>query len=213
MPYRPYSRRENGFLLLEEMKHAKPDIRVIQQLIAEGADLDIQDATGLSSVGLAAAGNSVDILLVLAKAGADLNLTTYDGLSPLNIAANFGYHESMTVLTAAGANPNIADKDGYTPLMWAAFYGFEDNVKGLLDSGADPDALNVYKTNAATMARGSGYKNILQMILNASGGYQKAVKVQKLRDIANAVLAPKKQLITRKHILARRDRHKRPTHR
>ena len=81
--------------------------RVLDALLAAGADLDVFDAAALGYV------NQLEILLGLdPTVAAD---TTAGGVTALHLAARFGHLGATRRLLDAGADPAALDADGHTP--------------------------------------------------------------------------------------------------
>ena len=81
------------------------DLVTVNQHIAYGSDLNIQDET-FSNTPLNFAGiyGLTDIAKSLVDAGADLNLVNADNFTPLCNAAAWGHTEVVTILLDAGAD-------------------------------------------------------------------------------------------------------------
>ena len=81
------------------------NLEIVNQHIAYGSDLNLQDAT-FSNTPLNFAGiyGLTEIAEVLVDAGADLNLVNADNFTPLCNAAAWGRTEVVTILLDAGAD-------------------------------------------------------------------------------------------------------------
>ena len=81
------------------------DLNTVNQHIAYGSDLNVQDGT-FSNTPLNFAGiyGLTEIAEVLVDAGADLNLVNADNFTPLCNAAAWGHTEVVTILLDAGAD-------------------------------------------------------------------------------------------------------------
>jgi len=80
--------------------------RVLDALLAAGADLDVFDAAALGHV------NQLEILLGLDPTLA--TATTPAGTTPLHLAARFGHAGASRRLLDAGAEPDARDASGQT---------------------------------------------------------------------------------------------------
>ena len=81
------------------------DIDTVNQHIAYGSDLNVQDATfSNTSLNFAGIYGLTDIADALVDAGADLNLINDDNFTPLCNAAAWGHTNIVTILLDAGAD-------------------------------------------------------------------------------------------------------------
>ncbi len=102
--------------LLDVVHAEKVSIGQVQQLIAQGANVNAVDNTEESVLTKAImrnrAGLAPDVALIkcLIEAGADVNYTGSDGLRVLYHAILSKQPEVVRMLLAYGANPNVVDK-------------------------------------------------------------------------------------------------------
>lgn len=108
-------------------------------LIDAGADVNVQDVTGLSALHLSTA-KPVEIMQALLAAGADVTLRTQDAQTALHYAAT-GWPEFSETLLAAGAEIEARDSNGCTPLHYAAGAREADMLPVLIAAGADVRSL------------------------------------------------------------------------
>ena len=81
------------------------NIEIVNQHIAYGSDLNVQDETfSNTSLNFASIYGLTDIANVLADNGADLNLVNADNFTPLCNAAAWGHTSVVTILLDAGAD-------------------------------------------------------------------------------------------------------------
>ena len=133
--------------------------KVIQVLLAAGADVDARDKLG-GWTPLHGAANEgtwgeawnevVEVIEMLLVAGADPNARNKVGRTPLHLAADSSSLAVIAVLLDAGAEVDARDEDGRTPLhraasrttpYWAADEGARpENVDALLNAGANIEA-------------------------------------------------------------------------
>lgn len=79
------------------------DAKLLETLIARGADINAKDAHGQTALMRASHQGRVDLVRLLANHGADLNVTAKYDLSALMLAVIGGHEEIVRILTEAGA--------------------------------------------------------------------------------------------------------------
>ncbi|MDE7134730.1 MAG: ankyrin repeat domain-containing protein, partial [Rikenellaceae bacterium] len=140
-------RNEFGYTLLH-VACDKGYERIVEQLIASGANVNVRDNTGGAFSMLwrrrgetplhrAAAINSVSIVRMLIDAGAKVNCYDYYHTTPLHLAALHGNYQMVRLLVDAGAKVSVRDDDGNEPVLMAVRSGGVAIVGCLLDNGAN----------------------------------------------------------------------------
>ena len=95
-------------------------VNTVTFLIEHGANVNLQDWTGLTAVHYAVRGSQAcEILSCLMENGADVDAKTFDDCTPLMIAAEIGDTKVATFLIEHGANVDLPDKIGATALCYA----------------------------------------------------------------------------------------------
>ena len=110
---------------------------IVNAMIAEGANVNVQDQSGWAPLHLAARNGKTEAVNALLAAGAEINARDNGGQTPLHWAADDGTAEAVNALIAAGAEINARDRKGKTPLHQAALRARAEAVKALLAAGAD----------------------------------------------------------------------------
>ncbi|WP_353286446.1 ankyrin repeat domain-containing protein [Wolbachia endosymbiont (group A) of Crataerina pallida] len=92
------------------------DLSKVQDLVNQGASLDIQSEDGLTLLHFASINNRLDIAGYLIKEGVDINAKDKDGKTPLYYASRSVYHLDMVkYLISKGADIDVKDNSGRTP--------------------------------------------------------------------------------------------------
>jgi hypothetical protein len=107
------------------------EVKVIEQHIKAGSDLNAKDDYGSTPLIVAATFNKPEAARVLIEAGADMTITNPDGSNPLHIAAFFCRPEIVEYLLEAGADKSILNGTGKTALETVS--GPFEEVKPIYD--------------------------------------------------------------------------------
>jgi ankyrin repeat protein len=122
--------------------------KIVDLLIAYGAQVNAVQPDGTTALSAAASYRNTDAVRALLDAGADPNV----GDSPLVLAAMMGGDEDdpslVQLLLKHGAKVNVIGGLHETALMAAAKNGAVETVRVLLDHGADPNTKTQYGTTA-----------------------------------------------------------------
>lgn len=131
----------------------------------------IDEATGLTPLGLAAEAGQSEIVRTLLEAGAkpDHGGST----TPLDLAVASRDHDLVEILLQAGADIELALEGGHTPLMTAAETGDVMLIKRLLRAGARPRRTNEQGETAMAIARDSGFAAAAEVLRQAAGWRRK----------------------------------------
>ena len=117
------------------------DIKTVDALIKNGADVKAASRYGVTPIGLAALNGNTAILRRLLDAGADPNTATPGGETALMTASRTGNAEAVTALLDRKADVNAKDPvRSQTALMWAVTENHPDIVKLLAARGASVNA-------------------------------------------------------------------------
>lgn len=111
--------------------------RVVEQLLANGVNLDNDTQAGLLRIAID--NRDPDTSSVLIHYGADANGSDSDGISPLFAATQAASVDCARVLLKNGADANFKDNEGTTALFKAIQAGRTDIMTVLLDNGANPN--------------------------------------------------------------------------
>ena len=108
----------------------------IEDLLAKGADINVQNAEGWTPLMFAVAAAHTKLTKLLLEKGADVNIKTKKGWTPLMIAAKHNDVEMMKLLLEKGAYIHDQNEDGKTALMLAEEQDHKDAIKFLKGEGA-----------------------------------------------------------------------------
>ena len=147
-----------------EIEHLTPlhyaayrgNIKVIELLIQNSANVNALSYNGLNMLHKGAQGNSPNSIIYFNKKyKIDISSTNNDQLNALHFAAISGMDNSVIYLLHLGLDPNIQDIHGNTALHYAVKYNQIRIIKKLIQNGADKNILNKNKISPATLARES----------------------------------------------------------
>ena len=142
---------------------ARGDVDVIQQHIANGADLNEPDSRGRTALGHAANAGRLEAVTLLAKSGANVNAPSAD-VPPLVIAALQRRADIVTVLVENAADVNAKDTSGRTTLIVAAENGQKEIVDLLVAKGADVNSRDNRGTTPLTAATRGRHSEVAQLL-------------------------------------------------
>jgi ankyrin repeat protein len=118
------------------------DVAGIQELIAQGFDIDCELKYGATALMLAAARGQEEVVRLLLDAGAKVNRRNRFGASPLLEASEKSHVGVVKMLVDAGAEINLPHNNGNTTIFAATFRRDRKMIKALLELGADPELAN-----------------------------------------------------------------------
>jgi cytohesin len=143
-------------LFIEEIEKWEPNLNLVSDLIALGANVNVQDEKyGETPLHRAASRGRVEILQMLIGAGAKLNVQDKGGWTPFHWAASNGRVEVLRVLIDAGADLDLQDKEGRTALHWAAR---DWTVEPKLNVQDEDDYTPLHNVEVTRMLIGAGVK-------------------------------------------------------
>ena len=142
------------------------NLKVCQELIKQGEDINCRDHRGMTALMIAAENGRVQIVQLLVKEGANLDFTSEQlrsGYSALMIAVVEGHQEIVKLLIDAGADLNLTDIVGRTASMLAVKTGQKERLSMLMEAGAEIRG----SRNPLFIAARRGHKEITKMLVNA----------------------------------------------
>lgn len=114
----------------------------VQQLISEGADVNVRTLDGSSALLLATRANQIDIAQALIAAGANVNQKNLIHDSPYLLAGASGHNEILQQVLAHGADLKSTNRYGGTALIPACERGHVETVRLLIAAGVDLNHVN-----------------------------------------------------------------------
>src|SRR5207247_883839 len=115
------------------------NVRVMHDLIKDGADVNMSDDLLGNPLGASAASARYEAVKLLVDGGANVNAVDGQGNTPLIWSAQSGNPEVVRLLLSKGADPNASNKKlsgNFTALAIAKFKKNEEIVKVLTEAGA-----------------------------------------------------------------------------
>lgn len=150
----PDSPKDPGCFAPLHLAAAHDEVEIIRLLLLNGADENLQNASGTTPLHVAVQGGHVEVAKALVVAGADLHFC-FEGVqgSSLHLAANMGNIEVMSMLIEHGADVNdVGAYKGTSALHWAAIASEVGAVDVLAAAGAAVSADNVDGTTPLHIA-------------------------------------------------------------
>lgn len=131
----------------------------VQELLAQGVDIESHDTNGRSALLLATYHNAIDVARILIDTGANVNAMDNITDSPYLYAGAEGRLEILRMALAHGADLASVNRYGGTALIPAAHHGHVETVRELLKTGIDIDHINYL-----------GWTALLEAIILGDGG-------------------------------------------
>jgi hypothetical protein len=148
------------------------DVAAIKKLLAEGAEIDARDGSGVTALLVATHGNRVEAAKALIEAGADVNAKDKIDDSPYLYAGARGHLEILKMTLRHGADLKSTNRYGGTALIPASERGHVETVRTLIEAGTDVDHVNNLKWTALLEAiilgnGGPRHRQIVELLVKA----------------------------------------------
>ncbi|KAL2779695.1 ankyrin repeat domain-containing protein 55 [Daubentonia madagascariensis] len=147
-------------------------VDTVKLLLKMGANINMQDAYGRTSLCLATYLGWLEGCVSLLRNGAKHNIPDKNGRLPLHAATAEPDMRLLTVLLQQSnlGEINHQDNEGMTPLHWAAFHNQPQHTQMLLKKGADPTLVDKDFKTALHWAVQSGNRILCSIILSHHQG-------------------------------------------
>ena len=145
----------------------KGDVKVVRSLLDQKADVNAQQADGMTALHWAVQRDDLEMVDILIRAGADAKAVNRTGATAMYLACTNGNAAIIEKLLAAGVDANgpiTAEKE--TPLMLAAFTGNVNAVKTLLDHGAEINAQQARGQTALMWAASESHASVVKFLVD-----------------------------------------------
>ena len=130
------------------------NLRMVQSLIDNGADINVASLKGLNVLHMAAQGDSPNMLIYFKdKYGLDIYSKDNNGNTPLHWACYTCAENSINYLLSFMDDVNVQDNKGQTPLHIAIFTERIKIIKKLLHKGSDLTLKDSHGKNAIDLAK------------------------------------------------------------
>lgn len=149
------------------VKMVAEDLPKLEDLIAEGADVNETGKSGVTALVKATFLGSEEAVDLLLSAGADIDGVTSANETALVVALANKQFSLAEKFLALGADPNILNSSGWGPLAFAVSNGNWDLVELLLQKGADFDRVTQNKESLLLIALGRTQFAIAEKLLKA----------------------------------------------
>ncbi|KAF4422351.1 Ankyrin-1 [Colletotrichum fructicola] len=143
----------------------KGHIKIVDLLIANGADVNLKDPFDLTALHVAASGGYVEIVQLLLDANAEVNAMTAEYETSLGWACSNGHLKVVRLLLDWGAVMKPPGGMSVNVLQLACSYGHVEIVRLLLNKGADVNGLGEHSESPLESAAAYGDVRIVSLLL------------------------------------------------
>jgi len=141
------------------------DIANVRKYLDLGANIEVKDYRGLTSLQIACARGHLDVVRLLLERGANIEAAGESGQTSLILASMEGRLNIVKELLDRGANIEAAEnRHGSNSLQMASFRGYPIVVKELVDRGANIFAKNVAGVTARQAAERNGFLEVAEFL-------------------------------------------------
>ena len=178
------------------------DIANVRKYLDLGANIEVKDYRGLTSLQIACARGHLDVVRLLLDRGANIEAAGESGQTSLILASIEGHLDVIKELLDRGANIEaVENRHGSNSLQMASFRGYPIVVKELVDRGANIFAKNVGGVTARQAAERNGFLEVAEFLrekeqsIARRGLAEKVVKYQNLPEGKNVPTDVQKKIM------------------
>lgn len=131
---------ENKLLAAAEQE----DLEQVRVLLAQGAEIDVQDTSGRTPLFIAVQRNNLPMAELLLKAGASPNVRDITMLTPWLCAGANGFHEILKLMLGYGPDIGAVNRFGGTVLLPSSEKGYLPTVQAAIDAGVPVNHQNKF---------------------------------------------------------------------
>ncbi len=154
------------------VKQGRTD-EILQRINDNTVDVDYQDKSGMSIIGMAAKEGNDEMMTALIEAGGDFDAADNVGRTPLMHAGTSKNPVAVRVLIDAGADVNKQDTFIGGPLAWTCGFGTAESVQDLIDAGAQAETVGAATGFTPLIwASGFGDPNSVPILLEAGANIE-----------------------------------------
>uniref|UniRef100_A0A672NUJ3 Ankycorbin-like n=1 Tax=Sinocyclocheilus grahami TaxID=75366 RepID=A0A672NUJ3_SINGR len=141
-----------SFFLSLHVAATRGQVECLAVILAHGADVSLQDASGFTALHLAAKNNHPECAKKLLQTKCVVDAPDSFGRTTLHHAAASGDTVIVQLLCEHKCHVNLKDSDGFTPLLLSARHAHADVCQSLLDWGANINARDKNGRTAVMLA-------------------------------------------------------------
>jgi hypothetical protein len=141
------------------------DTATVCKLLGQGADINAQDAQGITALMLAAAHGHAEVVRLLLANKANINTQNAQGCTALIFASQNGHTEVAAILIESKADVNARTTQDFTALILAAKCGHAEVARLLLANDAHVNAQNTQGGTPLMWAAWNGCPEIASPLL------------------------------------------------
>ncbi len=154
------------------VKQGRTD-ELMKRISEKKLDVNYQDKSGMSVLGMASKEGNVEMMQVLIDNGADVDASDQVGRTPLMHAGTSKNPAAVRVLIDAEADVNAKDTFIGGPLAWTSGFGTAESVQDLVDAGAQVETVGAATGYTPLIwASGFGDPNSIPILVEAGANLE-----------------------------------------